>query len=164
MSEAISQFVFAHDGKQYVARVFRDDHMGAPWIEHDGHGPVREVRSRGARNAGKRPGERVMHSNGHTVWLYDWQAACKMARVDGWDAEPIGAPGRVARAVAADFERMQGWINDAWHWVGVGVAAVADDGTFPDDDREYYRTAVWGIESDDPEYHRSTAIELTGEF
>lgn len=163
MSDCISQFVFEHEGRRFVARVFRDYDMGAPWKEHDGHGPVREVRARTVRSADKRPGERVLHSNGRTVWLYDWQAACEMARKDGWNTEPFDAPNRVERAVTADFERMRGWLTDAWQWVGVGIARVGEDGTFPDDDASY-APSLWGIESDSPDYHRQVAIDLTGEL
>jgi hypothetical protein len=94
---------FVHDGHRFEMRIEHDDSMGAPWEEHDGHGPVRVVRAYyGLKDTGKkRPGERVLHQSGGDYWLYDWQAACRLARKDGWDADPIGEPSRVERAVQA---------------------------------------------------------------
>lgn len=160
MSDCIKQFQFAHEGRNYVARVFRDEvGIGAPWDEHDGHGPVRQ-----ASVSTKRPGERIMFQDMGTAYLYDWQAACELARKDGWNAEPHEAPNRIERAVQADFDRMRAWVNDEWYWVGVGIVAVNDEGEFSDDDSDYYANALWGIESDSPDYHREVACELTGEI
>lgn len=148
----MNYFHFTHKGVDFVGYVERDPDYGAPWEEHDGHGRVRVMTHR--LDGKKRPGERVLHQDGRTVWLYDWQAACKTAKKDGWNAAPYDAPGRVARAVQADFDRLRGWLLGEWLWVGVCVrrADAAPDSR--------YSNALWGIESDSPEYHRETALEL----
>ncbi len=146
-------YTFTHNGRSFTASIEADDSQDAPWEREDGHGPVRVVRVRGGlAHAGvKRPGERLLHSDGWTCWLYDWQAACKIARRDGWNAAPYDAPGRIERAVSADFERMRGWLADDWHYVGVIVSA---------DDGESERESLWGIESDADDYLQEVAHEL----
>lgn len=62
-----------------TARIVRDEHMGAPWEEHDGHGPVSEWTDRA-----KRPGERVLNEDRGSKRYYDFQEAVKIARRDGW--------------------------------------------------------------------------------
>lgn len=148
---------FIRGGRKFLARINPDD-MGPPWKEHDGHGPVREVRANHYGHTSKRPGERVLHSNRHTVWLYDWQEACKLARKDGWDAEPIGEPGRIERAVLADFKRMQGWLDGTWCWVGIEVKLLDAN------DNEEDATALWGIESDFGDYGEEVASQLADEL
>lgn len=94
----MTTFIFEHKGRQFVARVHRDEDMGVPWEEHDGHGPVRLL----DRNESKRPGEVLMGQR----YAYDWAEALVIAERDGWDSDPIGAPNRAERAVRADFERL----------------------------------------------------------
>lgn len=95
-----------------------DQHMGAPWDEHDGHGPVTEWTSRN-----KRPGELVLCTDRSQKRYYDYSAAVELARRDGWDAPPYtGTKGeRAARAALADYERLRQWCNDDWQWIVVGV-------------------------------------------
>lgn len=146
---------FEHCGIKFVVHVKADDRNEAPWENEDGHGPVRVLCH--ALDGNKRPGERVLWQDGRTRWLYDWQAAIATAKQDGWDAEPIGqgTPGeRAARAVQADFDRLRAWLRGDWWYVGVCVRR-ADDNT---------PNALWGIESDSPEYHAEVARELADEI
>ncbi len=117
-----------------------DQDMSPPWEECDGHGPVSEWRSRDS----KRPGERVLHSDGRSVRFYDWQAAIAEAKRDGWDAAPYktGTKGEQAeRAVAADFKYLQDWCEDRWEYVIVTVKLVGAD------DREIASDCLGGVES-----------------
>lgn len=57
--------------------------MGAPWEEHDGHGPVSEWESRA-----KLPGEIIINQDGESRRFYDFAAACQIARRDGWGFLP----------------------------------------------------------------------------
>jgi hypothetical protein len=148
-------------GKTFVALVQYDEDSGPPWEQCDGHGPVRCVAARYQRVA-KRPGERVLHQDRHRAYLYDWQTATKQARKDGWDAAPHGAPGRIERAVQADFDRLRGWLADDWHYVGVSVRMLGPDGT-PVQATGAYDYALWGIESDAEGYILETAMELAHE-
>jgi len=149
---------FVHDGHRFEMRIEHDEGMGAPWEEHDGHGPVRCVFSPYA-SPNKRPGERLLHRDSADYWLYDWQAACRLARRDGWNAHPFDAPNRVERAVQADFDRLRGWLRGDWYRIGVCVREVADDHRARDDS-SWYEHALWGIESDSPDYHKEVAHEL----
>lgn len=142
---------------EVTARVEYDDNTGAPWEEHDGHGPVSDWTGRD-----KHPGERVL-TDDNRGWrrYYDIQEATKIARRDGWDAPPYGegtAGQRAARAVEVDFRRLRDWCRDEWCWVGV-VLSVSRNGVVLDK----YAASLWGIESDAEEYLAEVANELLSE-
>lgn len=149
---------FTRGGRNFRISIHHDSDMGAPWDEHDGHGPVRQTGIGHSGHPEKRPGERVLHTNRRTAWLYDWQAACKLARKDGWNAEPYDAPGRIERAVLADFKRLQGWLDGTWYWVGIEVTLLDADGDYVDS------ASLWGIESDFGDYGQTVANELADEL
>lgn len=79
----MDDFRFEIDGRRFRATAPRDDHMGAPWEEHDGHGPVSEWTSRD-----KAPGELVLAEGRHSKRFYDFAEACRIARRDGWGFLP----------------------------------------------------------------------------
>jgi len=133
-----------------------DSDSGEPWKESDGHGPVRYVRCSYGR-PDKRPGERVMHSDRHGCWLYDWQAACKTARADGWNVPPYDAPNRIERAVRADFDYLSGYLSQDWHYVGLVVTLLDDDGN------ELVSDSLWGLESLN-DYHEGEAQRMADEL
>jgi hypothetical protein len=150
------QEIFSHPdfpGMRFRVHIEPDSDADSPWTSEDGHGPMRFVRDRDD----KRPGERVMTSHSNAYWLYDWQAACKLARKDGWNTEPYDAPDRITRAVQADFDRMKGWINDDWWYIGVCVEVIDED---DEPLTQKYEHALWRIESDNPDYHKEVALEL----
>ena len=126
--------------KGYTAQIEieRDEHMGEPWKEHDGHGNVTEWVTRD-----KRPGERLLCSDRSQKRFYDYQGAIEKARAEGWDAPPYstGTKGEQAvRAVNADFELLRAWCNDEWYWCGVIVTVCKNGVTIGTD-------SLWGIES-----------------
>lgn len=129
-------------------RIERDDDMGAPWEERDGHGPVSEWTTRD-----KLPGERVLCTDRAHKRYYDWAEAIKIAKREGWDAEPYGGTKgqKAERAVAADFEHLRAWCNDEWYWVGYVVKVYDERGN------EIGEDSLWGI--DDEEYAVSEALE-----
>lgn len=139
------------DGVTVKVEYYLDYDHDLPW-EHDcGHGPVR--RSNIPHREGssdKRPGERPLNSPDRNEYqfYYDWQAACKMARKDGWNTGPYDAPNQVQRAVQADFNFIRGYLNDDWHYVGVVVKI--------DDENE---DSCWGFESLN-NYHKEAAREM----
>jgi len=146
---------FTHEGLEFHVRIEPDDNYDPPWERSDGHGPVRLARGT-PHTCGKRAGERILHSDRHTVWLYDWQKACELARRDGWNTKPYDAPNRIERAVQADFDFLRRWLDEQWCYVGVCVS-LADQA--PD-----YAHSVWGIESDASDYIEETAHELADEI
>jgi hypothetical protein len=144
---------FTHKGRQFVVSHCYDDTCDTPWEREDGHGPVRHVQHREE----KRPGERVLYAKerGYLL-LYDFAAAVKLARKDGWDTPPYkqGKPGeRAARAAKADYERLRRFCNNDWAYVGVIVRAPG-----------LQDASLWGIESDSPDYHKEVARELADEM
>jgi hypothetical protein len=145
--------IFERGGRKFRFESRYDDDCDPPWQREDGHGPVTDWVRRE-----KRPNERVL-SEGRdgTYRYYDMQAAQQIALRDGWDAEPFHAGSRrqrAARAVEADFQRLYGWCNDRWGYIGI-VITEAETG-----DRE----SLWGIESDCHDYHITVADELADEI
>jgi hypothetical protein len=72
-----------------------DEVMGAPWKEHDGHGPVSEWTTRD-----KRPGELVLSTDGTHKRYYDAAEANRVAKRDGWglaDDAKVALLDRLAR-------------------------------------------------------------------
>ena len=63
-----------------------------------------------------------------------------------------------ARAARADFERLRDWCLDRWHWCGVVVVMLDDEGD------ELDRASLWGIESDAGQYLDEVAAELADEL
>jgi len=136
-SDAIHTITREHRGHTITINWFADFDHGTPWDHEDGHGPATEWERRD-----KRPGERVLSSDRFGKRFYDYAEAIKIAKRDGWDAEPYGtgtAGERAVRAVEADFARLQGWCEDRWHYVGF---------TCEIEGFEDYYNSCWGFESD----------------
>ncbi|MFN8994139.1 MAG: hypothetical protein ACK5X3_10835 [Pseudomonadota bacterium] len=135
---------FELNGLTFRVKFESDYYSGAPWERCDGHGAVRKSYQRHRDGeSDKKPGERPLNQAGHRdrQFYYDWAAACKDARRDGWNAEPYDAPNRIARAVEADFQFLSAFINNDWHYVGVIVELLDDDGEVLSD------TSLWGVET-----------------
>jgi hypothetical protein len=149
---------FEHEGLTFTVRLQPDESMGPPWEEHDGHGPVSEWTTRG-----KRPGELVLSRDnwGRSKRYYDFAAACRMARAEGWDAKPYNTGHetkrqQAAKAAMADFKRLQAWCEDHWCWCGVIITCEDLPGE--------PSASLWGIESDAGDYFREVAEELADEI
>jgi hypothetical protein len=145
------------DGFRLVATIHHDDHMGAPWEEHDGHGTVSDWTTRA-----KRPGELVAAEDRGSFRYYDFAEACRIALRDGWNAAPYVIDGetrrqQAARAARHDYAVMRAWCDDEWTWCGIVVTAYADD-------IELASESLWGIELNYPGgdniYLREVASEL----
>jgi hypothetical protein len=143
-------YTFTHNGRSFAAKIVDDPDHDAPWDSCDGHGPVRQVPTHYSYSAGryvalgKRPGERILHVDGRSVWLYDWQAAAQQARRDKWGPT-------LDEALGAEFARLRGWLEGGWWYVGVIVTA---------DDGESEPESLWGIESDSGDYLEEVAHQL----
>jgi hypothetical protein len=163
---------FEHDGKTFCARTVNDECMGAPWDEDGGHGPVSGWVKAGYNGyVSKRPGQRVLCSDRSAARLYDYEAACAIARRDGWSANiadyeacergEISRRQRAARAVDADMERLRKWCDGTWGWMILEVAPVcACCGEAKWDKRE----TLGGMESDCDEHIAVTCAELAAEI
>lgn len=143
-------------GKTYLVEWFYDQDHGEPWNECDGHGPVSEWTTRD-----KRPGEWVLATDGRYRRYYDAQQATKEARRDGWNTKPYTFPtkgAQAAAAVRADFEYLRRWCEGQWHYCGIRVTLLDDDGEETQVSHE-----LWGIESDCDDYHQMVIAELADE-
>jgi hypothetical protein len=145
-------------GLTFAVEYHHDHDSAEPWEECDGHGPVTNWETRD-----KRPGELILNTDGHAKRFYNYAEACRIAQRDGWNAAPYDVPGetprqQAARAALADFERLRAWCADEWHWCGVVVALLDEDGEeLPDS------ASLWGIESDATACLESVAAELADE-
>lgn len=142
---------FVLKGRQFTVFHAYDDTSDAPWECCDGHGPVSDWRSKDS----KAPGEMVLCEDHRKVRFYDFAAAVRLARKDGWDTPPYktGKPGeRAARSAMADYILLRGWCQGEWHYIGVIVEC---DGK---------HASLWGIESCANAYLKETARELAGDL
>lgn len=137
-------------GHEWTIQWCYDTDTGAPWAEHDDHGPVSDWTS-----ASKRPGEMALNDHRGSRRYYDFQAAVKQAREEGWNTEPYNWPTKGAQAAAAamaDFKRLRDWCNDEWHWCGVVVTLTEGDNDIS--------ASLWGIESDASDYFEEVIEDL----
>lgn len=139
-------------GRDFAVMAERDDAMGEPWVEHDGHGIVSEWTSRD-----KRAGERVLSQDRGSFRYYDVAATMRKARAERWGGNLTGsARERAAKAVEADFDYCRRWARDDWYWAAIVVAPVNADDT-PDPDNY---DVLGGVESFDwEEFARDMAKE-----
>ena len=148
---------FELGGLTFTVKFEPDNDMGPPWDEHDGHGPVRECKTpHWYREGSKRPGERPLNKpDRHEIqYYYDWQAACQLARKEGWNTQPYDAPNRIERAVQADFDYCRRYLSGDWQWMGVIVTCEETGG----------EESLWGIDGDHDNYLTEVAYELAAEL
>lgn len=156
MSDVYHTEEITRDGLTFRVQHCYDHDQGEPWKECEGHGPVTDWERRE-----KRPGELILSEDRGAKRFYDYAEACRIARRDGWDTPPYKqgtARQRAARAAMADFERLRAWCDNAWHWCGVVVTMLDDDG------EEIDSASLWGIDSDADTYLADVANELAREL
>lgn len=71
------------NGIEFTVSIESDSDQGTPWENEDGHGPVSEWTSRY-----KEPGELTLCKDRGKARFYDFAAACKQARKEGWGFLP----------------------------------------------------------------------------
>jgi hypothetical protein len=156
--------IYTHkSGKKYHVELYYDHDMGAPQQEGDGYGVTErmdwnptdeeqleqhlcdyepeieeETRLRLMRQLSS-------ENWGSSALYYDVLSSLHKAREEGWGA---GAEWKAANPTATkeeelmyvvnkDFEHLQGWYDDDWHWVTVSVAPLNEDDEPDEDHREY---------------------------
>jgi hypothetical protein len=146
-------------GKTYRIEWVYDECHGAPWEESDGHGIVSDWVSRD-----KKPGELVLNSDRGLSRFYDYAATIEKAKAEGWGiSDPEGKTKAqiAAEAVMQDFKYLHKWCNDEWHYCGIVVTVLDDDGEETDNS-----ASLWGIEDDgycSRGYHATVIQDLIGE-
>jgi hypothetical protein len=147
------------DGFTVTATVHHDDCSEAPWDREDGHGPVSDWTT-----SDKRPGERVLSSDGPHKRFYDIAEATRIAKRDGWGApgvsEGMTAGQKAAAAVEADFRALKAWCNDDWAYCGIVLTVEREGVTLTDD----FAHALWGVEYNYPGSDNAYLSEVAGEL
>ena len=104
-------------GFEVTASVQRDNDMGPPWKEHDGHGVVSDWRPKNSKRPVKGSCAKIRGPVDSTTG----PLLSRSQKRDGWDAEPygVGTKGeRAVRAVQRDFESMKSGVKTN----GIGAA------------------------------------------
>ena len=161
---------FEHGGYQFAVELGDDPGMRPPWMEHDGHGDIREEWCRyGRMELKKKPGEIVLHSDGDYYWIYDRAGAQQKALAEGWGISPEehallvrrkGRPpsrGEIAEAaVTNDINYCRQWLTgDRW-WATARVVLLDAEGDETEAD-----TYLGGI---DYSYDDASEKYVTGEL
>lgn len=150
-----------HDGMTFRLQTEYDHSVGPPHKCEDGHGEVREARRLYSNWPEKKPGELVLRNGGarDRDILYDFAGACKIALRDGWGtkADSAGMTRRQVAAMAAreDYDRLRGWYENEWDYVGVVVTLLDLEGN-----ETPCSESLWGIESDADDEIEKMAAEL----
>lgn len=150
---------FEHDGHTFRVAMHDDDDAGMPWENSDFHGPVSDWTRRA-----KLPGEMVLCKDGSSSRYYDFAEAVRIARKDGWDAQPFNegqeTRGQQAhKAAMSDYDNLRRFCSGYWNYIGVTVELLDDDG-----DTMGETESLSGIESDAGEYLETVAHELADEI
>ena len=172
------------DGRKYRIDWHYDDTSGRPEDESDGHGVCADLNFDPAdfgEDHDPEDGEldmeevvrhkmmRVLsraYRRGGVYRVYDVWETMKHAKAEGWrslkwEAEHPNATEeeKLMAAVDADFNYLQGWYNDDWHWCGITVMLLDDEGDPTGDE-----ASLWGLCSDDDEYHEEVIKDLVSEI
>jgi len=133
-------------GRKFRIEEHSDDDMGAPWEQDDALGHVSKWTTRS-----KRPHEFILNTDGKYKRFYDYRAAVERAH-------NAGLRGNAAiDAVIDDYRRIRAWCNNEWHYMGIVVIPLTDDG----DEWRSRAIGTWGIESDT---HSSRIFGITDEL
>ena len=151
-------------GKKYIIEVYTDYDFGAPDDEHDGHGRVveldfdpedegavddyieanteegspEELEERARLTMMRALGRYSHHRSYSARKYYDVWESLKKAKTE-WG---ITDEEKAREVVDKDFQYLDGWYCDDWHWCTVFVYATNEDGEKTDD---YY--CIGGYES-----------------
>lgn len=82
------------------------------------------------------------------LYLDVWETL-KIARKDGWG----GTDHTPEEAVERMYQWMRGWYNDDWHYIGIEVTNKSNG----------QRASLWGVESEDTNYHEEVIADLIAE-
>ena len=157
MSESYKTDTLTQHGKTYRVEWFYDHYSGAPWENGDCHGPVSDWTRRD-----KKPGEMILSSDRGVHRFYDFAQAVKIARRGDWNTAPHDWPSKGVQAAAAamvDFEYLRRWCTDQWHYCGIVVTLLDDEG----EDTDVF-ASLWCVEDDGIcSDHGSIIRDLIGE-
>lgn len=174
---------FFHKGYKFTFKSEPDQDHGPPWEDNEGCGIVSGWLDRDT----KRPGERVLHTDGGQCRFYDWQATMKKARADGWGIRWDGTTEwQRIRGSRKGLPEIKKFTEFEWRLWYAGLTrgekallAAEDDfvrmrgwcndqwsyiGIIVTHVRTGWVESLWGIESDCESYHCEVAEELADEI
>lgn len=138
------------NGWQIKVEIEYDSDTQTPWEACDGMGVVKRCHGR--------PDEAyenwILNQDRGWYRYYDWKATLPEALKDGWGAAPYGEgtkKERVLRAMRSTYEYLRRWCNDQWHFVGLIVTLLDENGDELDED------SCWGMDSSNEAYLCSEA-------
>lgn len=89
---------------------------------------------------------------------YDVLSSLHKAKTEWGIEDPVKA----MEAVEKDFDYLEGWYDDDWFWLTVGVAPLDEDGEPIEDDREYcggYESMILDNFDEDQKRYKAEVIE-----
>jgi len=137
----------AVSGYQFRVVIESDDSSAVPWDNdciYDG------VVSGWQRTSSKRPHERILCEDRGSVRLFDVRQFIAVAKSHGCTAK------QAAEQLEPAFEYLRRWCDDQWHYVGVIVQLLDDEGEPVPGEYD----SIWGIESDCCAYINETALDM----
>ena len=140
---------FEHAGHTFEIELVHDESADAPW-ENDCifEGVVSDW-----TRAKKAPYQRVLHEDRGSRHYFDVRQYIKVAVGHGCTRK------QAAEQLEQSFEYLRRWCNDQWHYVGVVVHLLDEEG-----ERTDLNDALWGIESDQRGYITTTARDLADDI
>lgn len=170
-------------GKQYLVEVESDHYYGPPEDNSDCHGPVVEldfdphdegavadyIESNTEEDSPEELEERARLSMMRALGRYSYHRSYSGRKYyDVWEARKIAKKDwgcttdeQAQAAVDKDFEYLDGWYCDDWHWVSVAVYALDEDGEKDEESCSCiggYESTI--IDAEQREYFVSTIEEL----
>ena len=103
------------------------------------------------------PHERVLSKDRDSRRLFDGKQYIKNAIADGC------TPKQAAEQLERAFHSVKDWCEDRWHYVGVRVRQIDEDGE-DIEPPQCVNESVWGIEDSDDAYIREVAREIADEI
>ena len=160
------KFQFENQGLNFECIVSPDDYCSMPWKENDGHGEMREIYSPYVR-PDKKPGERIIYSDGRTYWVYDVAASIAIAKRDAWGCDEV-TPGMstgqgAAVSVESDIRYIVDWLNGDRFYVRIEVYQIDRDGE-KRGDSEYLGGIDSGYSRASDAYRKDCANDLASEI
>lgn len=137
------------NGRQYIAYTAYDDSAELPW---DNDCQLDNVVSdwcycRYGRPT-KAPYERIINSDRGAYLAFDTRRYMAIAKEHGCTRQ------QAHEQCLAAFERCRRFVDDQWHYIGVIVECLDEEGEVIGED------SIWGIESDCKEYISETIRDL----
>ena len=141
-----------YDGDTFTVRVHKfvfeakhDESGRRPWEDYSIYDDV--VSNWVTRD--KKPHERILTTVEKSKRFFNVKKYLNLAKSHGCTKK------QAADQLETSFKHLQDWCNDHWHYIGVCVTLLDDEG-----DRTNTTESLWGVEDSDQAYIEKIAREL----